>query len=89
MTERLTAVVDDLEKNRLGKFKGWATPGETMNAAALDLARTTCRRAERRVASLMAKDSKFNREILRYLNRLSDLCWLLARYAEQQGEHSG
>jgi cob(I)alamin adenosyltransferase len=83
MTDRLTAVVDDLEKNRLGKFKGWATPGETMNSAALDLARTTCRRAERRVASLMAKDAKFNREILRYLNRLSDVCWLLARYAEQ------
>jgi cob(I)alamin adenosyltransferase len=83
MTDRLTAVVDDLEKNRLGKFKGWATPGETMDSAALDLARTTCRRAERRVASLMAADAKFNREILRYLNRLSDLCWLLARYAEQ------
>jgi cob(I)alamin adenosyltransferase len=89
MTDRLTAVVDDLEKNRLGKFKGWATPGETMGSAALDLARTTCRRAERRVASLMAEDSKFNREILRYLNRLSDVCWLLARYAERRGEHSG
>jgi cob(I)alamin adenosyltransferase len=30
----------------------------------------------------MAEDAKFNREILRYLNRLSDVCWLLARYAE-------
>jgi cob(I)alamin adenosyltransferase len=83
MTDRLTTVVDDLEKNRLGKLRGWATPGETMDSAALDLARTTCRRAERRVASLMAEDTKFNREILRYLNRLSDVCWLLARYAEQ------
>jgi cob(I)alamin adenosyltransferase len=82
MTDRLTALVDDLEKNRLGKFKDWAVPGKTMNAAALDLARTTCRRGERRVAALMAADPKFNREILRYLNRLSDLCWLLARYAE-------
>lgn len=83
MIDRLTAAIDDLEKNRLGKFKDWAVPGKTMNAAALDLARTTCRRAERRVAILMAADPKFNREILRYLNRLSDLCWLLARYAEQ------
>jgi cob(I)alamin adenosyltransferase len=83
MTDRLTAVVDDLEKNRLGKFKGWATPGETMDSAALDVARTTCRRAERRVAAMMADDPRFNREILRYLNRLSDVCWLLARYAEQ------
>jgi cob(I)alamin adenosyltransferase len=84
MTDRLTGVVDDLEKNHLGKFKDWAVPGKTLNAAALDLARTTCRRAERRVAALMATDPKFNREILRYLNRLSDVCWLLARVAEQQ-----
>ena len=84
MTDRLTAAVDDLEKNRLGKFKDWAVPGKTLNAAALDLARTTCRRAERRVAAVMATDPKFNREILRYLNRLSDLCWLLGRVAEQQ-----
>jgi cob(I)alamin adenosyltransferase len=82
MTDRLTAVVDDLE-NRLGKFKHWAVPGNTMEAAVLDVARTVCRRAERRVAVLMEADEKFNREILRYLNRLSDVCWLLARYAEQ------
>jgi cob(I)alamin adenosyltransferase len=88
MTDRLTGVVDDLEKNRLEKFKGWATPGETMDSAALDVARTTCRRAERRVAVLMAADPKLNGEILRYLNRLSDLCWLLARYAEQSTEKS-
>ena len=91
MTDRLTSIVDDLEKNRLAKFKGWATPGENMAAATLDLARTTCRRAERRVASLIATDTTFNREILRYLNRLSDLCWLLARYSEQPsaGAESG
>ena len=82
MTDRLTSVIDDLEQNRLAKFKDWATPGKTLAAATLDLARTTCRRAERRVATLIA-DAKFNREILRYLNRLSDLCWLLARVAEQ------
>ena len=81
MTDRLTSVVDDLEQNKLGKFKGWAVPGETLDAAALDLARTVCRRAERRVATLAGAED-FNPEILRYLNRLSDLCWLLARYAE-------
>jgi cob(I)alamin adenosyltransferase len=57
-------------------------PGETTDSAALDLARTTCCRAERRVAALIAADPKFNREILRYLNRLSDVCWLLGRVAE-------
>lgn len=82
MTDRLTSVVDQLEA-RMGKFKHWSVPGDTMASATLDLARTVCRRAERRVAALMAADPKFNTEILRYLNRLSDLCWLLARYAEQ------
>jgi cob(I)alamin adenosyltransferase len=81
-TTRLTGVVDDLER-RLGKFKHWSVPGATMDSAALEFARTVCRRAERRVAALMAADATFNREILRYLNRLSDVCWLLARYAEQ------
>jgi cob(I)alamin adenosyltransferase len=85
MTDRLTTGVDDLEQ-KLGKFKHWSVPGKTMNSAALDLARTICRRAERRVAALMEADANFNREILRYLNRLSDLCWLLARYAEHLEE---
>ena len=67
----------------MGKFKHWSVPGDTLASAALEFARTVCRRAERRVAALMAADAKFNPEILRYLNRLSDLCWLLARYAER------
>lgn len=87
MTDRLTSVVDDLE-SKMGKFKHWSAPGDTMASATLDLARTVCRRAERRVAVLMAADAKFNTEILRYLNRLSDVCWLLARYAEQLEERA-
>lgn len=82
MTDRITGLVDDLEA-KLGKFKHWSVPGETMESATLDLARTVCRRAERRVASLMTANPKLNPEILRYLNRLSDLCWLFARDAEQ------
>jgi cob(I)alamin adenosyltransferase len=88
MTDRLTSIVDDLEKNKLGKFKGWAVPGKTLDSAALDVARTVCRRAERRVAALMADAAKSNGEILRYLNRLSDLCWLLARYAEHRHDEA-
>jgi len=79
MTERLTDLVHQLEKDR--SFKHWANPGSTRSSAPLDLARTVCRRAERRVAAL-PPDPNFNGEILRYLNRLSDACWLLARYAE-------
>ena len=84
MVDRLTSLIDELEKDKLLHYKGWAIPGSTLISAALDVARTTCRRAERRVATLAASDVSFNSEILRYLNRLSDLCWLLGRYAEQQ-----
>lgn len=79
MVDRLTALIDDLEKNKLLHYKGWAIPGSTQASAALDVARTTCRRAERRVATL---GETVNPEVLRYLNRLSDLCWLLARFVE-------
>lgn len=89
LVDRLTAVVNDLEKNKLGQFKGWAVPGNSLNGAALDLARTVCRRAERQVAALIEGNEKFNREILRYLNRLSDVCWLLARYAEHLSNQPG
>ena len=79
----MTAGVGDLEKNKMGPCKGWSLPGQTLDSAAIDLARTTCRRAERRVAAVMMETKNSNAEIVRYLNRLSDLCWLLARYAEQ------
>ncbi len=88
MVDRLTAIIDDLEKDKLLHFKGWAIPGSTMVSAALDIARTTCRRAARRVAAVMNETSGLNREILRYLNRLSDLCWLLARYSEHTKQGS-
>ncbi len=82
MVDRIGAVIVDLEKDKSLYPKDWVIPGANPGSAALDLARTVCRRAERRVATSMAETEKFNAEILRYLNRLSDLCWLLARYAE-------
>lgn len=89
MVGGLTAMIDDLEKNKLVNFKGWAIPGSTVVSAALDMARTTCRRAERRVADLGASGSPLNPQILRYLNRLSDLCWLLGRYVEKEQGTAG
>jgi len=86
MVDRLTALIDELEKDKLLNFKDWVIPGRSLSSAALDLARTTCRRAERRVATVLTDTHNFNREILRYLNRLSDLCWLLARYADRDKE---
>jgi len=63
-------------------FKGWATPGATRGSAALDVARTVCRRAERRVCGLKESGGLKNGEIIVYLNRLSDLLWLFARWLE-------
>jgi cob(I)alamin adenosyltransferase len=82
MVDRVTGVIVDLEKDKSLYPKDWVIPGSSPASAALDIARTTCRRAERRVAA--SKD--VNPEILRYLNRLSDLCWILARYAEQKSK---
>src|ERR1700759_2590987 len=79
MSDRLTGVVNEFERDQSLYPKDWVIPGNNPTAAALDLARTTCRRAERHVAAL----EKSNSEILRYLNRLSDLCWILARYTEK------
>ena len=83
MVDRIGAVIVDLEKNKSLYPKDWAIPGGTATSAALDFARTTCRRAERHIARFTANDQDFNPEILRYLNRLSDLLWVLARYAER------
>ena len=86
MVDRLTALIDDLEKNHKISFKHWATPGATASAAALDMARSICRRAERRVVELSEKSGRVNAEIIRYLNRLSDLCWLYARFIETKSQ---
>lgn len=82
MAERLTAMIHDIEKNHHPSYEGWATPGGTAASAALDMARTTCRRAERYVAALGELGQPASAEILSYLNRLSDLCWIWARWLE-------
>ena len=82
MVDALTAAIDDLEKNHKISFKHWATPGATRPSAMLDMARVICRRAERAVIVLQESGAAVNPEILRYLNRLSDLCWLWARWVE-------
>ncbi len=80
MTTRLEEEATAVE-TRVQPPRGWAMPGETPLSAALDLARTICRRAERRVCQLEQDGQLRNPEILRYLNRLADLLWLLAREA--------
>ena len=81
MTHKLDALVKEIESQSI-TFKGWATPGATLSSAALDVARTVCRRAERRVCALQEADQLHNNEIIIYLNRLADLLWLMARWVE-------
>ncbi|HTI68470.1 MAG TPA: cob(I)yrinic acid a,c-diamide adenosyltransferase [Candidatus Limnocylindria bacterium] len=81
LTARLDALVAEIEAQSIS-FKGWATPGANVHSASLDLARTTCRRAERRIHELTETGDLTNPEVLVYLNRLSDSLWLLARWVE-------
>jgi cob(I)alamin adenosyltransferase len=77
----LEHAIDALE-NTLPPLRQFILPGGSMAAAALHLARTVARRAERRCVTL-SRSGKIDPQVLRYLNRLSDLCFLLARYANQ------
>jgi cob(I)alamin adenosyltransferase len=86
VTAAWTARLDELAKASEGREappQGWATPGGSLHSAALDLARTVCRRAERRVCALQESGQLGNAEIVVYLNRLSDLLWLWAREADE------
>ena len=82
LTAKIDQIVKEIEAQNIS-FRGWATPGANMVSAALDVARTTCRRAERRVCALHESSQLHNTEIIVFLNRLSDTLWLLARWAEQ------
>jgi cob(I)alamin adenosyltransferase len=83
MTVKLDKLVQEIEAQKI-TYKGWATPGASMESAALDVARTVCRRAERRVCALQENEQLQNAEIIIYLNRLADLLWLFARWVETQ-----
>jgi cob(I)alamin adenosyltransferase len=76
--EQLTAAVKTKEQ-ACGSFKGWVIPGDNPAQAFFDLARSTCRRAEREIVRLKESGADVRPEILHYLNRLSDLLWLLGR----------
>lgn len=77
----LEAMIDEIE-GQLPKLASFLTPGDTPGGAALDLARTTARRAERQTLRL-AKTEDVESHALIALNRLSDLCFVLMRLEEQ------
>lgn len=78
----LETEIDRLEAE-LEPLTRFILPGGALPAAALHLARAVCRRAERRCVSL-ARAAAINPEIVRYLNRLSDLLFVMARAANRR-----
>jgi cob(I)alamin adenosyltransferase len=81
LVDRLTSEVHRLESIK-GMLSDWAVSGDHAAAAAFNLARTVCRRAERDVVRLAETGEPVQPAILAYLNRLSDLLWLFARKLE-------
>jgi cob(I)alamin adenosyltransferase len=78
----------DAEVHRIETLPGilgdWSLPGELPDAAAFDVARTICRRAERLATALFEAGQITDAPILAYLNRLSDLLWLFGRLLESR-----
>jgi cob(I)alamin adenosyltransferase len=87
-TKVTAAMVDGLEQllveyeGRTEMPKEFVIPGETPVSSALDLARSIVRRAERRAVALADADGLSDGECVRYLNRLADLLFMLARFEE-------
>ncbi len=81
MVEALTAQVHRTEAIE-GVLSDWSLPGEHPASSAFNVARTVCRRAERHLARLAESGEEVNPPVLAYLNRLSDLLWLLGRLLE-------
>jgi cob(I)alamin adenosyltransferase len=80
----LEAAIDHWEET-LPPLRQFILPGGTPAAAALHVARTVCRRAERRIVTLALTDgTTISSELLIYVNRLSDLLFVLARSSNSQ-----
>jgi cob(I)alamin adenosyltransferase len=81
MVDDLERLIDSLEV-RTEMPRAFVVPGAVVGSAALDMARAVVRRAERRVVGLAQEGVVVNSEVARYLNRLADLLFTLARYEE-------
>jgi cob(I)alamin adenosyltransferase len=83
MVERLDAIVARLEAVP-GITRDWTVPGADRASAPFEVARTVCRRAERNVVRAVAGGESLQKNVLKYLNRLSDVLWLYARVLDAQ-----
>jgi len=88
LVDRLTTEVHRIEAIE-GMLADWSIPGEHRAAAAFDVARTICRRAERAVVRLLESGASLQPAILPYVNRLSDVLWLFGRKLEHDAGVNG
>jgi len=88
MVQRLENLIDDFEP-KIDMPHSFIIPGACVSSAALDVARTVVRRAERRVVALKESGQLASEELLKYLNRLADLIFTLARYEDKNGNNPG
>ncbi|MQF65054.1 cob(I)yrinic acid a,c-diamide adenosyltransferase [SAR202 cluster bacterium AC-409-J13_OGT_754m] len=82
ITVQLEDFIDDLQAE-VSLPRSFIIPGASASSAAIDLARTIVRRAEREAVKLDLSGRLTNNEILKYLNRLGDLLFILARYQDR------
>ena len=83
MVQALTDHVHAMEAEP-GVLSDWSIPGELPESSAFDVARTVCRRVERIAVELRDRGELTNGHILAYLNRLSDVLWLMGRVLESR-----
>ena len=83
MTRRLEELIDELQA-QTELPRAFVLPGDTPASGALDLARAIVRRAERRAVGLSEAGLLHGPEVLRFLNRASDLLFILARYQDRR-----
>ena len=82
MTAHLEDLIDELNQ-KITLPRAFIIPGASAASGALDLGRSILRRAERRVVALKEQDLLGNPQVLKYINRLADLVFVMARYEDR------
>ena len=82
MVTELEELIDELDA-QIDLPRAFIVPGASPGSGALDMARSLLRTGERRVVALQEEGNLANSEVLRYLNRLSDLLFMLARFEDR------
>ena len=83
MVDALEGLIDEMDA-QMDRSNAFVVPGASAGSGALDLARSLLRTAERRAVGLHEQGMLANPEVLRYLNRLADALFVLARYEDRE-----